>query len=141
MSKRHSILFDRSFQAASLLGSLVMGVLAAYGTLSVQVSLVGTLVSMLTGVSLALMQQVERLSRETSDALHDMGLILPLTASATVRDACREIMTALQIVSDSKSAVFRSLASERITTRPVSAWRRQPLPEINRRPTVFLLQA
>ncbi|MCP5248537.1 MAG: SAM-dependent methyltransferase [Candidatus Accumulibacter sp.] len=34
-----------------------------------------------------------------------------------------------------------TLASERITTRPVSAWRRQPLPEINRRPTVFLLQA
>ncbi|WP_313954021.1 SAM-dependent methyltransferase [Accumulibacter sp.] len=34
-----------------------------------------------------------------------------------------------------------TLDSEQITTRQVSAWQRQPLPEINRRPTVFLLQA
>jgi 16S rRNA (cytidine1402-2'-O)-methyltransferase len=34
-----------------------------------------------------------------------------------------------------------TLAEEQITTRPVADWRRQQLPEINRRPTVFLLQA
>lgn len=34
-----------------------------------------------------------------------------------------------------------TLDSEQITTRRVSSWQRQPLPEINRRPTVFLLQA
>jgi 16S rRNA (cytidine1402-2'-O)-methyltransferase len=34
-----------------------------------------------------------------------------------------------------------TLADEQITTRPVAEWRRQPLPEISRRPTVFLLQA
>lgn len=34
-----------------------------------------------------------------------------------------------------------TLADEQITTRPVADWRRQQLPEINRRPTVFLLQA
>jgi 16S rRNA (cytidine1402-2'-O)-methyltransferase len=34
-----------------------------------------------------------------------------------------------------------TLAEEQITTRPVADWRRQQLPETNRRPTVFLLQA
>ncbi len=34
-----------------------------------------------------------------------------------------------------------TLDSERITTRTVSEWRRQQLPEITRRPTVFLMQA
>lgn len=34
-----------------------------------------------------------------------------------------------------------TLDSEQIATHPVAGWRRQPLPEINRRPTVFLLQA
>jgi 16S rRNA (cytidine1402-2'-O)-methyltransferase len=34
-----------------------------------------------------------------------------------------------------------TLETEQITTLPVAEWRRQPLPEINRRPTVFLLQA
>ena len=34
-----------------------------------------------------------------------------------------------------------TLDSEQIRTRPVSAWQAQPLPEINRRPTVFLLHA
>ncbi|WP_374682074.1 SAM-dependent methyltransferase [Accumulibacter sp.] len=34
-----------------------------------------------------------------------------------------------------------TLESEQITTRRVGAWQRQSLPKINRRPTVFLLQA
>ena len=34
-----------------------------------------------------------------------------------------------------------TLDSEQITTRPAAAWRSQPLPEIARRPTVFLMQA
>ncbi len=34
-----------------------------------------------------------------------------------------------------------TLDHEQITTRMVSEWRRQQLPEINRRPTVFLMQA
>lgn len=34
-----------------------------------------------------------------------------------------------------------TLASQCITTRSVAEWRRQDLPEIDRRPTVFLLQA
>lgn len=34
-----------------------------------------------------------------------------------------------------------TLDSERIATRTVAEWRRQELPEIDRRPTVFLLQA
>ena len=34
-----------------------------------------------------------------------------------------------------------TLDSEQIRTRPVSAWRRQAQPKLNRRPTVFLLQA
>ena len=34
-----------------------------------------------------------------------------------------------------------TLDSEQITTHPVSLWQRQPRPEINRRPTVFLFQA
>lgn len=38
-------------------------------------------------------------------------------------------------------AVDLTLASEQIITRAVSEWRRQPLPDISRRPTVFLLQS
>lgn len=34
-----------------------------------------------------------------------------------------------------------TLDTEQITTRPAAAWRSQPLPEIARRPTVFLMQA
>jgi 16S rRNA (cytidine1402-2'-O)-methyltransferase len=33
-----------------------------------------------------------------------------------------------------------TLDSEEIRTRPIAEWQRQPLPDINRRPTVFLLQ-
>lgn len=38
-------------------------------------------------------------------------------------------------------AIDLTLASEQIITRAVSEWRRQPLPDISRRPTVFLLQS
>jgi len=34
-----------------------------------------------------------------------------------------------------------TLDTEQITTRPAAAWRSQPLPDIARRPTVFLMQA
>ncbi len=34
-----------------------------------------------------------------------------------------------------------TLASEQIISRPLAEWQRQTLPEINRRPTVFLMQA
>ena len=38
-------------------------------------------------------------------------------------------------------AVDLTLASEQISTRLVSEWRQRPLPDISRRPTVFLLQS
>lgn len=38
-------------------------------------------------------------------------------------------------------AVDLTLESEKVLTRPIGEWRRQPAPEIDRRPAVFLLQA
>lgn len=112
--QKHSIIFDKWFLSASLLGTLIMGVLSAYGTLSVQIAIVGTLVSIMTGVSLTVMQEVERFSRQTNDALTNMGLILPLTADSNVRNSYEEIIGALHVVVESPNAVFRTLGRERI---------------------------
>ena len=114
--QKHSIIFDKWFLSASLLGTLVMGLLSAYGTLTVQIAMVGTLVSIMAGVSLSVMQEIERFSRESNAALTDMRLILPLTADSTLRSSYDEFIGALQVVNDSHNALFRTLGRERVAS-------------------------
>lgn len=116
MAKKHSIIFDKWFLAASLLGTVIMGLLAAYATIPVQIAMLGTAVSIMTGVSLTLMQNVERFSRESKMALTNLGLILPLAADRELRSSYEEIVGAFRTVVDSHDAIFQLLAKERIAS-------------------------
>lgn len=116
MTKQHSILFDRWFLSASLLGTMVMGGLAAYGTLTIQIAMVGTVVSIMSGVCLAVMQQIERFSLESRAAMEQLGLVLPLTVDSTLRESCLEFVRALQAIHNTSSPAFKTLGREHVAS-------------------------
>lgn len=115
MSKS-SVLFDRWFLGASLLGSLVMGLLATYGTLTVQVAMTGTVVSIMCGLTLTVMQEFDRFRQESKIALQELGLILSLTGDSVLRGSYDDFIAALGAIKNSRAPIFRTLARERMTS-------------------------
>ncbi|GAB5440093.1 MAG: hypothetical protein Fues2KO_04420 [Fuerstiella sp.] len=91
-----------------------MAVAYAFGTLSIQVSLVGAFVSVLAGLVLALLREVERSHHDTAAALQDLHLMLPVMASAQLRNSFRDISASLRTIATSNDALFRTLAEERV---------------------------
>lgn len=91
-----------------------MALAYSFGTLTIQISLVGSFVSLLAGILLALMKEVESTARHVHLALSGLTASRSVMSVRELRAAWEVIASAMQNVAESESTLFRQLATERI---------------------------
>ncbi|MFO0944065.1 MAG: hypothetical protein U0930_25295 [Pirellulales bacterium] len=78
--------------------------------------MLGTVVSIMAGLTLTVMQEFDRFSRESVAALSQLGMVTSLTADSALRKSYDEFIASIRTINDAHSSIFRRLARERLTS-------------------------
>lgn len=112
---RPSVFRRRSFIVTSIAVPVLMAAAYEFGSLSVQVSVVGTLVGIVAGFLLSFLQEIEKTTSGLQISLSRLGALLPVSASPRLRLAFGHIVESLSFVATSPNHLFHDLACERVS--------------------------
>lgn len=112
---RHLKAKGRWFLAISLLGTVLSVLVEEFGSVPIQISVLGCFASIVAGLIVGFMTDVERLGTELKQGMQDLGLLQTVAANPTLSDSYSMIAESLCAVGNVQNPIFSALAEERVT--------------------------
>src|SRR5581483_5407940 len=107
---RRSVLLSFRFLGATLAGSLVMGLVAAFSPLPGQIAILGVLVSSLGGLFLSYLEQEEERERQRAQLIENLSVPLALAPDAELYQRYMAICRGLTELTHQSDPILRQIA-------------------------------
>lgn len=114
MTESATLFRSRWFLTASVAGTTVMAVAWAFGDTPVQIAIVGSFVSVLSGLLLTLLKDSESALEQFTSSLHGLVAARSVMTNSALRVDWESVTSGIQSVAENRNALFQTLACERI---------------------------
>jgi hypothetical protein len=115
-SFRRSALLSFRFLFTAVIGSVLMGLVAAFGTLTAQLAMLGCFVSVLGGLFLAYLGQEDQRERQRNTVIESLSIPLTLASDPELFKLYRTLCDGLTAVAGHTDGILRDAAIQKIAT-------------------------
>lgn len=113
-SFRRSALLSFRFVFTAVIGSVLMGLVAAFGSLTAQLAVLGCFISVLGGLFLAYLGQEDQRERQRNSVIESLSVPLTLAADPELFRLYRSLCEGLTAISKHRDGILRDAAIQKI---------------------------
>ena len=113
---RRSALLSFRFLGTAVVGSVLMGLVAAFGTLPAQLAVLGSFVSVVGGLFIAYLDQEGERERRRNAAIENLSVPLALAADPELFKLYRSLCAGLTTVASQPDGIIREAAVQKVAS-------------------------